>query len=232
MKRIFKVLFEFLVAFSTAIIVSNRSICLFKLLTNLGIHNSNLQNTVISFIVTFIANVALVFLSHIYFKIFFPMQVAVTSDKNQITFAANNNNEYEPQELNMCYEVTPGGKFTMWILKRSSIDLLIFFNPDYVDMTLEEDKKWALDSRQEKLEFTEKKNQLHYLVLEKYFPEGKVNKKFTVSVQMKIRPKKVQNQEISLNYDIKGKKKINTVLFRILFKVNICNLKCKGVGNE
>lgn len=72
-------------------------------------------------------------------------------------------------------------------------------------------------------------NQLHFLVLNSYFSEGKANKKYTVSVGMEICPKRIQNQEISLDYAMKSKKKMISTL---LCKVHICDFKCKGVTDE
>lgn len=102
--------------------------------------------------------------------------------------------------------------------------------PNYIDIALEEDKKWDFSGKeQEGLGFTEKMNQLHFLVLNSYFSEGKANKKYTVSVGMEICPKRIQNQEISLDYAMKSKKKMISTL---LCKVHICDFKCKGVTDE
>ena len=46
----------------------------------------------------------------------------------------------------------------MWMLKRLNVDLLVFFNPNYIDIALEEDKKWDFSGKeQEGLGFTERK---------------------------------------------------------------------------
>lgn len=46
---------------------------------------------------------------------------------------------------------------------------------------------------------------------------------------MEICPKRIQNQEISLDYAMKSKKKMISTL---LCKVHICDFKCKGVTDE
>lgn len=229
MKNVFEALAKFLVGFLTAIIVSNKANILLKLLTNIGIYNRSLQNTIVSLLVTFFITCIVAISDHVYRNVLFPMKISVTSEQNEVKFKPNNN-IYEPQRLDMYYEIIPGGKLTMWMLKRLDVDLFVFFNPDYIDIALEEDKKWDFSgNEQEELGFTEKMNQLHYLVLNRYFSEGKANKKYNVSVRMKICPKRIQNQEISLDYAIKSKKKWISTL---LCKVNICDFKCKGVADE
>ncbi|MFR0612668.1 hypothetical protein ACLUW2_09435 [Limosilactobacillus balticus] len=229
MKKIFEALTKFSVGFLTAVIVSNKTNILLKLLISIGIYNRSLQNTIVSLLVTFLVTCIITILDRVYTNILFPMKISITSEQNEVKFKPNNN-IYEPQRLNMYYEITPGGKLTMWLLKRLNVDLLIFFNPNYVDIVLEEDKKWNFSgNKQEGLEFTEQMNQLHYLVLSSYFSEGKTNKKYTVSVRMKICPKRIQNQEISLDYAMKSKKKM---ISSLLCKVQICDFKCKGVTDE
>jgi hypothetical protein len=229
MKSVFEALAKFLVGFLTAIIVSNKANILLKLLINMGIHNRSLQNTIVSLLVTFFVTCIVAILDHVYTNILFPMKINITSEQNEVKFKPNNN-IYEPQRLNMHYEITPGGSLTMWMLKKLNVDLLVFFNPNYIDIALEEDKKWDFSGKeQEGLGFTEKMNQLHFLVLNSYFSEGKANKKYTVSVGMEICPKRIQNQEISLDYAMKSKKKMISTL---LCKVHICDFKCKGVTDE
>ncbi|MFR0542128.1 hypothetical protein ACLUXR_02060, partial [Limosilactobacillus reuteri subsp. suis] len=106
MKSVFEALAKFLVGFLTAIIVSNKANILLKLLINMGIHNRSLQNTIVSLLVTFFVTCIVAILDHVYTNILFPMKINITSEQNEVKFKPNNN-IYEPQRLNMHYEITP-----------------------------------------------------------------------------------------------------------------------------
>lgn len=225
MKKVFEALINFLVGLVTAILASNPFV--FKVLNRLGVHNDEFKYTVISLLVTLFMTSLVLFTKHMT-KFISPLKIKITSDKNEIEFVPNSQ-VYEPKELEIRYEITPGGKTTMKVLKGLNIDLLVFFNPNYIDMTLENDTRWDIaNNKQENLEFTEKKNQLHYLVLKNFLFEGKINNTYKTSARIKIRPKRVQNQEISLNYSVQSKVNIISAL---ICKVSIFDFKCKGVKN-
>lgn len=144
MKELFKAVAEFIVGIVAAFIVSDKSNVFFICFRNFGINNGGIQNTLISLIVTF-----LVTMIDIGFKKLFssltPATIIVENDSNRITFIPQSN-EYIPKKLEFKCQINPGGRITMLLLKKLEAALILSFNPENINMDIEKDARWSLDS--------------------------------------------------------------------------------------
>ena len=228
MKKIFKALEKCIIGFVVAWIISNKSSFISKPFYNVfnifNIKNESLQISIVSLIVTS----TIVILQHcfLYFISFFkPINIEINTDRNRIQFVPESENLYNSKKNEFEFVVTPGGYLTMFILKKCKLQLVLFFNPDYMNVGLENDSKWNFNNKLENSEFLECNSKVYYYVLEKYSIEGKEKSIYNTSVMLEMVPRLMKDRKSSLSYDIKGK---FSKLIKILCKVRLCEFECKS----
>lgn len=223
-KKIGKAIAGFIIGFLTAIIVNDKTCMLFTLFKQLKINNVELQNGIISLWSTLIVTIVGEFFQWI-LKFLSPAKIKIENDNNRINFHVQSDKQYMTKKIEFRCNVIPGGRMSMWLLKKLNATLILSFNPNYIQMTSENDSKWSIDNNDDKEEVSVNNNKLFWSLLTEYDVNVRNLKNYDTSVCLEIVPIVMKKQKTILGYTWNSH--FQWIINR-LCKVDLCVLECEA----
>lgn len=235
-KSCIKILIAFGVTFITAITASNNKNFVFNFLSQLGFSDPTIQKAVLSGLIVATVGIVQQVLSLLNTMLLWNIKKYFKRLSLDINFKVNNRSkqsitfkpiggEYEEVQVDVELKITPAGKISLYILKICGLQLEIFFNPQIIDVTLENDREWLNQKTNTKIN---NKQALCVGVLENFRLGGMSMKPFILTESVIILPKRVNKETAYIDFKLTSV--IGNRLCRALCNSNMkeLNIECEG----
>lgn len=238
--KVGKLCVAFFVTLFTVILASDNRNIIYTFLENHGFKDEVMKKAVLSALIALLlgliqATIWLLnklfiwWLSKYFKKLLIELEFKVDGRVSKNAKFEPKNKQYTEKKVNVKLVITPAGKFSMYILKHLDIGIDIFFNPQILDITLENDLEWLGENSSSVDVKLDGKQSLGVLLLKDYKLGGIKTEPFERTVPFFIMPRRLADATTSVNFKINSywMNKISRKMCSVSWK-NELNISCKG----
>ncbi len=236
LEKIWKLILVFITTFSTVILASNKQNFVYTFLSNHGYTDTVTQKAILSALIALVVGIIQAFLwlfgklflwiiSNYFKRLLIDICFKVDGrNKKSITFQPEVDN-YVEKKVEVVLRITPAGKLSMFLLKIFDIQVNLFFNPEILDINLENDSEWMGETANAKLDDNQA---LNLFLLKDYVLGGSKNKPFKRTETIFIIPKRVKSDTTYVDFKINAflGSKISNIMCEV--KLNDLDVTCEG----
>lgn len=213
-KKFIKIIVTFLSTFLIATIASDNQNKVYTFLENHGYADITIKKAVLSALIVatieiiklvleLLVKLILLVINNYFKRLFLEVSFKVKGRKKDIIKFKPKNYQYDEQLLDIEIIVTPAGRILMYVLKFLEIYLEIFFNPQILDVSLVDDKKW-MDEKTPTRSFIDSQT-VCIGVLNEFRLGGNSEDPFRITEKIILIPKRVKGDTTNINLRINTK---------------------------
>lgn len=238
--KVGKLFVAFFITLFTVILASNNRNIIYTFLENHGFKDEVMKKAVLSALIVLLLGLIQViiwllnklfiwWLSKYFKKLLIELEFRVDGRVSKMAKFEPKGKKYTEKKVNVKLMITPAGKFSMYILKHLDIGIDIFFNPQILDITLENDSAWLGENPSSVDVKLDEKQSLGVLLLRDYKLGGIKTEPFERTVPFFIMPRRLAYATTSVNFKINSywMNKISRKMCSVSWK-NELNVSCKG----
>lgn len=208
-----KLCVAFFVTLFTVILASDNRNIIYTFLENYGFKDEVVKKTVLSALIALflgmiqailwlIKKLFIWWLSKYFNKLLIELEFRVDGRVSKIAKFEPKDKQYTEKKVNVKMVITPAGKFSMYLLKHLDIGIDIFFNPQILDITLENDLEWMGQNPPSLDVKLNGKQSLEICLLRDYKLGGIKTKSFERTVPFFIMPRRLADATTSVDFKI------------------------------
>lgn len=238
--KVAKLCVAFFITLFTVILASDNRNIIYIFLENHGFKDEVMKKAVLSALIALFLGLiqAIIWLlnklfiwwvSKYFKKLLIELEFRVDGRVSKIAKFEPKDKQYTEKKVNVKLVITPAGKFSMYILKHLDIGIDIFFNPQILDITLENDLEWLGENPSSVDVKLDGKQSLGVNLLRNYKLGGMKTEPFERSVPFFIMPRRLVDASTSVNFKVNSywMNKISRKMCSVSWK-NELNVRCKG----